>query len=360
MSVARSPARRPRGSRNATRSASCRGELTVLLLHNVDPSWAPAERDEALEAVDALEAALIAEGRSVTPVAVTTQDLVSLLAPWSPDEHVVFNWCEELPGLPRSDVTVAEVLEDLGFTYTGATPAVLALTWDKVAVKKRLRSHRIATPHFQVCTTARVRGWSRFPAIVKPAFEHCSEGIEPDAVVRDAAELEARVGWAIERFAQPVLVEDFIDGRELHVTVWGNGVVEALPPAEMDFSAFDDPRERVCGFESKFTPGSRGYEMIDMRVPAALEPDEIRRLNRVCLRTYRALECRDFARIDLRMRDGLFCVLDVNPNADLSPDTSLRYSAEHAGWSYGAVASRLVAFAAERHPRFGCLDAASI
>ncbi len=347
-------------SRTARRVIPTRREFAVLLLYNLDPGWELDARDEVLAAVSELEAALSAEGRSVVPLPVTTVDLVSALAPYSPEEHVVFNWCEELPGLPRSDVAVARTLEELGFAYTGASPEVLELSWDKIAVKKLLRRHRIATPHFQVCTTARTRGWTRFPAIVKPAFEHCSAGIEPAAVALDAGELEERVGWVRARYEQPVLVEDFIDGRELHVTLWGNGVVEALPAAEMDFSAFDDPRDRLCSYESKFAPGSRPYEMIQMRVPAALEPDEITRLNRVCLRTYRATGCRDFARIDLRARDGAFYVLDVNPNADLSPDTSLRYSAEHAGWSYGAVASRLVGFAAERHPRFGCLDVANI
>lgn len=335
-------------------------DLTVLLLHNLDPAWEAEERDEALAAVAELASALEGEGHRVVPLSVTTTDLATLLSPYDPSDHVVFNWCEGLPGLSRSDVTVAQTLEDLGYAYTGASPPALALSWDKVAVKRLLRKHRVATPNFRVCSRPQLKGWTRFPAIVKPAYEHCSAGIEPAAVALDMDDLEERIAWVRSRYDGPALVEDFIDGRELHVTVWGNGLLEVLPPAEMDFSAFEDPRERLCSYESKFAPGSRPYELIQMRVPAALDRTDLQRLNRLCQRTYRVTSCRDFARIDLRERDGVFYVLDVNPNADLSPDTSLRYAAEHAGWSYGAVGSRLVGFAAERHPLVGCLEAANI
>jgi D-alanine-D-alanine ligase len=95
-----------------------------------------------------------------------------------------------------------------------------------------------------------VKDWERFPAIVKPAFEHCSLGIDTNAVVLDAKELGDRVAYIRETYAQPALVEEFIDGREFHVTLWGNGHIHMLPPAEMDFSAFTDVRDRLCTFDS--------------------------------------------------------------------------------------------------------------
>jgi D-alanine-D-alanine ligase len=126
-----------------------------------------------------------------------------------------------------------------------------------------------------------------------------------------------------------------------------------LPPAEMDYSAFDNPRDRLCSFDSKFTPGSIPYESIEIHVPARLNAQEHDQLKDVAMRAYKGFNCRDYGRIDLRSLDGRIYVLDINPNADVSPDTSLALAAEAAGLTYGMVASQLVHLAAARHPLFG-------
>jgi D-alanine-D-alanine ligase len=126
-----------------------------------------------------------------------------------------------------------------------------------------------------------------------------------------------------------------------------------LPPVEMDFSRFDDVRDRLCTYDSKFTPGSRHYNDIEVRLPAALAEQDRSRLEAIGVRTYRTLGCRDFARLDIRLRDGVFYVLDVNPNPDLSPDASLACAADAAGYPYGAMVSYLIRLAAHRHPVFG-------
>ncbi|MGB9723938.1 MAG: hypothetical protein ACP5OO_03410 [Chloroflexia bacterium] len=144
-----------------------------------------------------------------------------------------------------------------------------------------------------------------------------------------------------------------MDGREFHVSLWGNGRIQVLPPAEMDFSAFDDPRRRLCDFDAKFTPGSPSYEHIQVHLPAPLSREEQTCLERIARATYRATGCRDYARLDIRMRDGVFYVLDVNPNPDISADTSTALAAAAAGYSYGELGSRLVYLAAARHPLLG-------
>ena len=257
-----------------------------------------------------------------------------------------------MPGLPHSDATVAEVLETLNFSYTGASAQVLTFSWDKAATKALLLQQGIPTPFGRVVETGEADQWDRFPAIVKPAREHCGFGITRDAVVADRRELKERIAFVRETFRQPALVEDFIDGREFHVTLWGNGEIHPLPVAEMDFSAFESFKDRLCTFDSKFTPGSPHYEKIELRVPALLDESQLACLNRTAIQAYRAMGCRDYARIDLRMGNGGYYILDINPNPDLSPDTSLVYAAEAAGYSYGAVASRLVNLAAQRHPVF--------
>jgi len=328
-----------------------RPDPIVLLLHNVDPSWEASEIAEANEAVGAMASALVLEGFPVAEVPVTHPNLKEILRPFAPQSHIVFNWCEELPGIPRSDALVADILESLGFTYTGASSQVLALSWDKAAVKTLLEDCGIPLPDWRLFSTPEPEGWKCYPAIVKPAFEHCSFGICADSVVMNREDLARRMAFVQETFQQPVIVEDFVDGQEFHVTVWGDRRLEMLPPAEMDFGAFSNVRDRLCTFDSKFIPGSLHYEKIDMRIPAQLSNRQIRQLKRAALRAYQAVGCRDYARIDLRLRDGQFYVLDVNPNADISPETSMVYAAEKIGLSYGAVGRRLLKLAARRRPR---------
>ena len=329
-----------------------RTDLPVLLLHNVDQSWTQAAIAVVFEAVDQLKLALKKEGHPVVEVPVWNKDLAAILRPFDPDHYIVLNWCEELPGDHRSDFEVANILEWLKFVYTGSPPEVLAFSWDKPAVKALLDKKGIATPSWQIFSVPDSDGWNCYPAIVKPAFEHCSKGITTGAVVMTPEELMERIAFVQDVHNQPALVEDFIDGREFHVSLWGGSDIESLPTAEMDFAVFDNLRDRICTFDSKFTPGSLHYENIELRIPAELDEREYLQLEKTALSAYEAIGCRDYARIDLRLRNGIFYVLDVNPNADLSPDTSMVYAAEKAGFSYGALCSRLVNLAARRHPIF--------
>lgn len=327
-----------------------RTDRAVLLLHNLDPAWELSETAEVNELVGLMVQGLRQEGHPVVEVPVTHKDLHAILKPYSPEKYTVLNWCEELPGVPRSDVQVAEILENLGFAYTGASARTLALSWDKAAVKALLSESGIPVPFWQVFSKPETGSWNCFPAIVKPAYEHCSLGVSSEAVVMNLEALKHRITYVLETFKQPAIVEDFIDGREFHVSLWGHRRIEMLPPAEMDFTAFDRLQDRLCSFDSKFIPGSLPYEKINMCIPAKLTIPETRYLKQIALKAYRTAECRDYARIDLRLRQGTFYVLDVNPNADLSPETSMIYAAEKLGLTYGAVGSRLIKLASRRRP----------
>jgi len=328
-------------------------DLPVLLLYNIDPAWEPPEQDEAVTATQELIEALRQVGHPVTPVQVNDLDLRRFLSPYKPDHFIVLNWCEAIPGIAHSDALAAETLEEMGFTYSGSPPPVLRLSGDKEKVKGVLLRAGVPTPEGCVCSTAQRAVWDRFPAIVKPVREHCSIGITPEAVVMDLHALRGRIGFVTETYRQPALVEEFIDGREFRVTLWGNEDVEVLPPVEMEFSAFSDLRERLCSWDAKFTPGSRHYTEIRTVAPAPLTMEELRLLEEVSRAAYRAMGIRDYARFDFRLREGIFYLLDPNPNPDISADASLALTAELAGHSYGQMGSRLVRLAAARHPLFG-------
>ena len=325
----------------------------VLLLHNLNPAWPVEDRDTAVREAERLASALCEIGHRVETIALCHADLASRLKGYLPDEWIVFNWCEEIPGIPHSDALVAEILEASGFTYTGATPDVLRTSWDKAGMKRLLDNQGLPTPRWRIYESAAPGDWEWFPAMVKPAEEHCSLGVTTDAVVRTPDELRSRLVYVLETFRQPALVEDFIDGREFHVSLWGNGNVQMLPVAEMDFRRFDDVRDRLCTYDSKFLPGSRHYEGIQLLLPAPLSDPEQDLLYRTARSAYEAYRCRDLARLDIRLRDGVFFILDINPNPDISSDASMACAAEAAGFSFGAMGSRLIHLAAARHLRFG-------
>lgn len=326
--------------------------FTLLLLHNIDPAWEQAEIDQAYGEVAMLESAVQKMGQPLTTITVRNADIAPCLDGYDPDQHIVFNWCEEVPGIPHSEALAPQILEALKFTYTGSTPDVLTFCWDKVKVKQLMDLWDIPTPQWRIYDSKETEDWRTFPAIVKPAREHSSLGITTEAVVMSPKDLRNRISRILDTFRQPALVEDFIDGREFHVTVWGNGFIEMLPPAEMDFGAFDDVRDRLCTYESKFRPGSRHYEKIALKLPAPLSESEHDRLQSTCVQTYRAFGCRDYARLDIRLRDGVFYVIDVNPNSDISEEASMACAAEVAGYSYGKMITHIAGLATQRHSRF--------
>jgi D-alanine-D-alanine ligase len=333
-----------------------RTDLPVLILYNVDPAWLSSEIDEAIHGAQEIESALRDLGHPVTSVRVTDADLFLRLRDFDPDKYIVLNWCEELPGIPHSEAMIARILTSMSFTYTGSPAEVLALSWDRDKVKQLLQQHAVPTPRWHIYPSPRADGWDSFPAIVKPSQEHCSYGITSASVVETPDELAEQIAAVTERFRQPVLVEDFIDGREFHVSLWGNrsnGGVQMLTPAEMDFSAFQSVRDRLCTFDSKYRPGSYHYEEIQVQIPAALNDTQLRQLEQTSMEVYHIFGCLDYSRLDIRLRDGTFYVLDINPNPDITLETSIVQSAELAGYSYGVMISHLINLAAPRHPTLG-------
>jgi D-alanine-D-alanine ligase len=331
------------------RASDYSSDIPVLLIYNLDPKWSAQEQAGVIDVTSQVGQALSITGHPTTLVPVTSNDLDSVLSGYNPLEYIIFNWCEGLPGVHDSEAIVVEYLEQHNYTFTGATSATLQLAADKCRVKRLLDEAGILTPSWETYEKSSSINWKNFPAIVKPSREHCSQGIHRNAVVTTEARLKNRIRYIIKRFQHPALVENFINGRELHISLWGDGEIEMLPPAEMEFPPFEDQYDRVCTYESKFVPESKQYKNIKTVLPAPLSENELRDLEQICKAAYLLMECRDYARIDLRMKDGLFYILDINPNADICPDTSTIAAAEMAGYTYKDFLGRLVLLAAQRH-----------
>ena len=328
-------------------------EMNVLLLYDFDPQWTAQEREEVSGAHVRLTEHLNSAGFCVDLLPVVDHHFPKKLSSFDAEACVLFNWCDGIPGHKHSEWIVAQHLEQMRFVFTGSSSATLALSYEKHRVKEILDRHGVPTPRWRLYTSSKSNGWHDFPAIVKPAIGHCSEWVTSESVAVNETELQDRISYLVDDVGSPALVEDFIDGREFHVSLWGNGRVEMLPPAEMDFSALNDVHDRLCSFDAKFMPGSVHYENIHTVIPGALDDAERAELERVSRAAYKAIGCRDYGRIDLRLRDGVFYVLDINPNPDISEDASMASAAEFAGYSHGDMAGYLIRLAAKRHPVFG-------
>ena len=327
-------------------------DLPVLFLYNVDPEWDSHDKISAVESNEKMCSALKDAGHPVISVKICGQNLRDILSCYSPQEMVVFNQCECIPGIPHSEHEAARIIESIGFVYTGSTPEVLMLSENKFEAKQKLESNNILTPEWKIYEEPDTNGWDLFPAIVKTACEHCSISLSPESVVMNSVELKTRIEYILNNYNQPALVEDFIDGREFHVPVYGNGTLNMLPAVEMDFSAFNDIHDRLCTYDSKFDPGSLHYNKIEGLIPAPLSETALISLEEICHDAYRAIGCRDYARMDVRERNGKFFILDVNPNADLDIDASIACSAEYSGITYPMMMNYLVRLAATRHNVF--------
>lgn len=293
---------------------------------------------------EAVASALRGEGYEARLLAVG-RDLTAFLEGvngFSPS--VVFNLCEEVSGKSVHEVHVAGVLELLGVPYTGSDPAALSLSLDKARCNEVLSANEIPTPRHRVMDLpSGSTGGLRFPLIVKPLREDGSTAIGAASVVRSHRALRDRAGYVIDRFRQPALVEEFIEGREINVSILGNGAPEVLPLREIDFSKLPGSLPRICGYRAKWERESPEYRLTPPVCPARLPRRLLLRIKRAALEAYRVIGLRDYARVDIRLsREGTPFVIEVNPNPCISPDAGFMGSAAAAGLDFNRTIGRIV------------------
>jgi D-alanine-D-alanine ligase len=148
------------------------------------------------------------------------------------------------------------------------------------------------------------------------------------------------------------LVEQFVVGREINVGVWGNGRPRVLPLREIDFSRIKDPMQRLVTWDSKWTPDSHEWQVMPVITDVKASPTLRTRIEEIVLRTYRVFECRDYARVDLRVdKHDQPYVVDVNPNPDITVDGGFYGACKVAGYTYGEAISNIIQMAVSRRNR---------
>ncbi|HUF26572.1 MAG TPA: ATP-grasp domain-containing protein [Gemmatimonadaceae bacterium] len=327
--------------------------MKLAILHTqeaLDPPVDPviAQLEDALLEAGHVPRCIVID-RTVAPV------IEALSA--DPPELVV-NIAESFGGKSAMESNVAALLNLLGLRYTGSSPAGLLLAGDKSLTKKVLSFHGIRSPEFATVYRGALdwAGDIAFPLIVKPPQEDASLGITRASVVHDLRALLEQIDALQQQYQQPVLVEEFVDGREFYVGVLGNANARALPVVELDFSAFPPDRPRIASWEAKWGDAGdeSGVEYAGTRsvFPDDLPPELTARLQEVAVDAYQALRLRDYGRIDLRVTaNGDVYVIEVNPNCYLERSGEFARAAERDGLSHPALVGRIVELAAARYSR---------
>ncbi|MDE2040453.1 MAG: ATP-grasp domain-containing protein [Elusimicrobia bacterium] len=250
---------------------------------------------------------------------------------------LIFNVCERINNSSLLEPHAAAILDCLGIPYTGGNPLTLALCIDKVKVKKLLEHAGLPTPRFDYVFSKKepIREDLRYPLMVKLANADNSIGISNNSVVTSLKALKEQVHGLLDQYKRPVLIEEYIDGDEVDVSILGNeDRVKVLP---LSRSIFDElPRDTwgIYPFQAKWRNDSV-YEKIRVERPAKYSQKLSALISEICLDAYNLVDCHDYARVEVRVdRQGNPYILEVNPNPSINRGDCVPNCAEMTGLNY--------------------------
>ncbi len=271
------------------------------------------EEFDSEETIEAIREVLEKEGHEVIPLGGDT-GLIDRLRN-SPID-IVFNIAEGIGGRNR-EAYIPALLEFLNIPYTGSDPLTLSLTLDKAMAKRVVMSGGVPTPRFRKIEKVEdLKGIDlSYPLFVKLCYEGSSKGVRLDSKVFNFSSLKEKVQWLLETYGPPVLVEEFVSGPEFTVGILGNSDPTILGVMQIEIKG-SPLHEAIYSLEVK-----RDWEeRVRYHCPPLIPEDLKRRIEEVALGAYRALECRDVSRVDIRVgEDGIPYFLEMNPLPGLSP-----------------------------------------
>lgn len=277
-----------------------------------------------------------------------------LVEGWEAD--VIFNLLMEFQDVGAYQAHVVSYLELLRVPYTGCNSLGIQLSRDKALSKKILLHHRISTARFAVFARGRAvrgRGGLRFPVIVKSADEEASLGIAQASVVSDAEKLRERVAFIHESVGSDAIAEEYVEGREMTVSVLGNDRLTTLTPWELTFKSLPEGSLPIATARAKFDLEYQKRVGLTTSAAKDLSPPLTKRIDRVVRRVYRELGLSGYARLDLRVtpREEVY-VIEANATPDIASDEDFADSAKQAGIEYPQLIQRIVNLAIAYQPRW--------
>ena len=316
----------------------------VLILHN---GYGKPEDDYYLsrygvmDQVKAVAKALVKLGITYEIKAVDSLvDVNRILT--SRKEHVIFNLVEEFIEDAEQACYVPAVCRAYGREYTGNGTETLIFGRNKAVSKAVLSAYGVRCPAGCVVTGGNIEPLKELTVgryIFKPACCDASEGITEASIIDLPNGLERAselVRELYRRFSQPIVVEQFIDGRELNVSVLElGGRPKVLAIAEIDFSAFSGDMVKIVGYDAKWQQDSFAYNNTNRIIPASLSRETVADIERMAMASWKAIGCSGYIRVDFRLDENdVPYVIEVNPNPDISPDAGFAAALEYAEIDY--------------------------
>jgi D-alanine-D-alanine ligase len=336
-----------------------RSRPRIVVIYNRDFEGAESDpenkaREDVKDVAEDVLRILNIGGFDVSGLGVTNDVSAAMAKLIEMDPDAVFNLCESIHGDSRFESLMPLLMDLANIAFTGSCSFGLSLALRKEKVKDLLRGRNVPVAIGGLVTSVaecHSLGLS-FPAIVKPAREDASVGICSASVVHDQGSLEKRVAYVLETYRQPALAEEFIEGREIYVSVLERVGQEPqiFPFFEIDFSDMPDDRPKIVSFEGKWVEDSIEYKGTRPVRCEGLSDGTRALVAQTALNAFRAIGLRDYARVDIRLSAmDIPYVIDVNPNCDLS-DLAGGYSraAKAAGLSYRELILRIVDLALAR------------
>jgi D-alanine-D-alanine ligase len=262
--------------------------------------------------------------------------------------HIVFNLLEEFRGEQMLDQNVVSYLELVQVPYTGCNPRGLMIARDKALSKKILHYHRIRVPRFAVVPAGRKlrRKPARleYPLIVKSQVEEASIGIAEASLVNNDEKLAERIEFMHAKVGTSLILEQYVDGRELYLGVMGNTRLQALPVWELEMRRLRSDAPRIATRRVKWNLKFQERRGVEIGPARDLPPEVERLLVKTTKRLYRVLQLSGYARVDFRLdAEGRLYFLEANPNPDIGYGNEFAEAAEAAGIDYAPLLDRIIA-----------------
>jgi D-alanine-D-alanine ligase len=266
---------------------------------------------------------------------------------------VVFNLVEVFLGKASFDRNIPSILEMLQIPYTGSGPVGMMLCNNKAISKKILTFHRIKVPRFYVFQRGK-RIWQpkklRFPLIVKPLREEASTGIVQDSFVENEKELCERVSFTHQQLKMDAIAEEYIEGRELYVSILGSKKLMVFPLREIKFTQVNDNEHKIATYKAKWDTEYRKKWGIKNEFTGRLPSGILEKIEEICKKAYRVLQLQGYARFDIKLTpENEIFILEANANPSLAPDDEFALSAGKAGLSYQQFIQKILYFAFKRN-----------
>jgi D-alanine-D-alanine ligase len=307
---------------------------------------------DSRETINELADAIKANGHSVEIIDVK-EDIEKVLTD-KKDIELVFNVAEGLNGEER-EAFVPMICEKLEIPFTAAGSQTLINTLDKAKTKELLEENGIPTPKFQVFDNKEEELLEdmKFPLLVKPLLEGSSKGLFNENLVNDKEELKKIIKKIRENYAQAAIVEEFLDGREFTVSVIGYENPVILPIVEIKFEHLPSDIHPMDSYEVKWLYDNPEAKHDPLVCPAEIDKELEEKIKEIALKTFKVLDCKDWARIDIRLdKNNVPHILEVNAlpgfMKDPKENSRLPRAAYAKGWSYEKLIGEVIKSAVER------------